>query len=85
MNLETTSPFCASGGTRSLGRSKLLKILETKKHREVALELRCCRRYVGLIASGKRRPRDWQFVRRMRECYGIMEEDWSIVVADSRS
>lgn len=70
------SPFCASGGRKSKGRSMLLDILQTRTREDVAREIRCTPEFVSMVASGKRNPARWRLVERMYVKLGIPRDAW---------
>ena len=70
------SPFDASGGKRSKGRAKLLKILQTKTETEVAREVRCSPEFISMLACGRRKPGSWRLMDRILSKLKIARDSW---------
>lgn len=66
----------ASGGIRTEARSLLLAALRTTTRRALANQIGCTLEFVGLCASGKRRPMRWRLVKSFEKVVGIPPESW---------
>lgn len=76
MAMQHDSKWDASGGMKSLGRSKLRDVLRHETQAQLAKRIRCSQRYVSMLAAGQRKPKNWHLVVRIREILGIVETDW---------
>lgn len=72
------SKWDASGGRKSLARSKLQEILRHQTQAQIAKRIRCSQRFVSMMAAGQRKPGNWRLVRRIRDSLGISENDWDV-------
>lgn len=70
------SPFDASGGRKSRGRTMLLKILEKRTREEVSREIGCSAEFVSLMASGQRTPSRWELIDRIATKLRIPRPAW---------